>query len=55
MPIESVPIGFQQLIQINQNERLLEDVNEIDTKDLDFFVYPFSRKETIKVHVIAND
>ena len=55
MPIESVPIGFQQLIQINWNERLPEDTTEINTKDLDFFVYPFSKKETIKVPVIAND
>ena len=55
MPIESVPIGLQQLIQIYQNERLPEDTTEIDTKDLDFFVYPFSKKETIKVSVIIND
>ena len=55
LPIESVPIGFQQRIRINQNQRLPEDATEIDTKDLDFFVYPFSKKETIKIPVIAND
>ena len=35
LPIESVPIGFQQLIRINQNQRLPEDQNEIDSSDLD--------------------
>lgn len=44
MPIESVPLGFHQLICINQNERLPEDVIKVDTKNLDFFVYPFSKK-----------
>ena len=55
LSIESVPIGFQQLIWINQNQRLPEDATETDTTDLDFFVYPFSKKETIKVPVIVND
>ena len=55
LPIESVPIGFQQLIRINQNQRLPEDPTEIDTTDLDFFVYPFFKKETLKVPVIVND
>ena len=56
MPIESVPIGFQQLIQINQNEHLPEDDIEINTKDLDFFLFIRSlRKKNIKVPVIANN
>ena len=55
LPIESVPIGFQQLILINQNQRLPEDATEINTGDLDFFVYPFSKKQTIKVPVMVND
>lgn len=44
IPIESVSLGFQKLIQINFNERLPEDYLEVDTKDLDFFVYLFSKK-----------
>ena len=32
-----------------------EDTTEVYTKDLDFFVYPFSKKETITVQVIPDD
>ena len=56
MPIESVPTDFQQLVCINQNERLSEDNTEIDTKNLDYFVSLFFfKKETIKVPVITNN
>ena len=55
MSTESVPLGFQQLIQANHDESLPPDDVNITSSDLEFFVYPFADKEIIDVPVLPND
>ena len=55
VPTESVPFGFQQLIQANQDSRLSQDSNKIASNDLIYFVYSFVDKEVIIIPVHPND
>ena len=55
LPIESVPLGFQQLIRENRDKKLLIDSSEITSSDLDFFVYPFAAKEITEVPVLPQE
>ena len=55
LPTELVPLGFQQLIQVNGDESLPPDKVDITSSDLEFFVYPFADKEIIDVPVLTND
>lgn len=55
MLIESVLIGFQQIIWINLKQHILEDITEIDVSKLEFIVYPFSKKEMITIPIILMD
>ena len=50
VPTEFVPLGFQQLICVNQDPCLSQDSTKIASNDLAFFVYPFVDKEIITVH-----
>ena len=49
LPTESVPLGFQQLVQANRDEPIPADDVDISSSDLDFFVYPFANKQIIDV------
>ena len=55
LPIESVPLGFQQLIWEHCDEKLLIDSSDIISSDLDFFVYAFAAKEITKGPVLPQE
>ena len=44
VPTESIPLGFQQLIQASQDLHLPQNSSKIASTDLYFFVYPFANK-----------
>ena len=44
---ESVPLGFQQLIRVNQDQTISQDLNDINYFYLKFFVYLFADKESL--------
>ena len=55
LPIESVPLGFQQLVRANRDEPISSDDVDISSSDLDFFVYPFADKQIINVPIQSNN
>ena len=55
LPIESVPLGFQQLVHANRDEPILADDVDISSSNLDFFVYPFADKQIIDIPVQSNN
>ena len=42
LPSEQLPLGFQQLTHVNDDDRVSCDDKEISASDLDFFVYSFA-------------
>ena len=55
LPIKSVPLGFQQLVHVNQDEPIPADDVDISSSDLDFSVYSFDDKQIIEVPVQSNN
>ena len=55
LPIESVPLGFQQLIWENRDEKIPIDSTDITSSDLDFFIYPFEYKEITEIPVLPHE
>ena len=55
LPIESVPLGFQQLVRANRDEPIPADDVDISSSDLDFFVYPFADKQIIDVPIQSHN
>ena len=55
LPSEQLPLGFQQLTRVNDDDRVPCDDKEISNSDLDFFVYPFADKEIAHIPVTSDD
>ena len=51
LPIETLPPNVQHLIRVSGGTRPMKDSTEINSKDLDFFTYPFAEKEVAVVNV----
>ena len=53
LPVDHLPLNSQQILRLN-GTRVPADAKELSSSDLEFFVYPFSDKETAIIPVLPN-
>ena len=51
LPVDNLPLNSQQILCLN-GTHVPADTKELDSSDLEFFVYPFLEKETTVIPVL---